>query len=204
MTTQTAAVDDPLEEFVHGQVVRLWHGYSADRADAVATLARLRRTFPHGGEVAPESFELFERGFPTELAGRGDGPSPAELAVAASLALYAFHQQPRRSTAAHRRGGQYAVGRAAGVLRARTNPQGVERRLQAMIRATSVVPLLEHLRGFVSLLRTHDVPLDYARLARDLTAAHSPDGLRGVRMRWSRDFYRPRSTETEPTPGDPA
>ncbi len=210
MTTQTTAADDPLEQFVHGQAVRLWQGYSADRADAVATLARLRRTFPHGGEVAPESFELFERGFPAELAGRGDGPSPVELAAAASLALYAFHQQSRRSAPAHQRGDKHHVGRAAGVLRTRADPQGVERRMQAMIRATSVLPLLEHLRGFISLLRAHDVPLDYARLARDLRAAHSPTGLGGVRVRWSRDFYRPRSPETEPTasadptPGDPA
>lgn len=210
MTTETTAVADPLEKFVHQQAARLWQGYSADRADAVAILARLRRTFPHRGEVAPESFELFERGFPTDSGWDHDEASPTELAAAASLALYAFHQQSRRSGSAHRRGDQHGVGRAAATLRVRADPQGVERRMQAMIRSTSVVPLLEHLRGFVTLLRAHDIPLDYARLARDLRAAQSPSGLRGVRVRWSRDFYRPRTPETEasgptdPTPGDPA
>jgi CRISPR system Cascade subunit CasB len=67
----------------------------------------------------------------------------------------------------------------------------VERRTQALIRANHLDPILEHLRGLITQLRTHEIPLDYAQLARDLRAVQHPVGRKGVRVRWSRDFYRP-------------
>lgn len=78
--------------------------------------------------------------------------------------------------------------------------------MQALTRAESIEPVLDHLRGLVTLMRSHDIALDYARLASDIAAVQHPVGRRGVRVRWSRDFYRPpKQPENATTPsGDDA
>lgn len=197
-----------LEDFVHRQAARLWNGYQANRASEVAELAQLRRALPRGGVLPPDAWPIFERpGFDKRLAGHGDSASTAELAAASALALFALHQQSRRSEPMHRRGQGYRVGQAAFRLRVRVDSAGVERRMQAMIRTQSLDQVLEHLRGLVGQLRTHDIALDYAQLARDLDAVQHPSARKGVRTRWSRDFYRPagdEDTDTDQNPGEPA
>lgn len=188
-----------VEEFVGRQAGRLWHGYHADRPDAVSELARLRRSLPRRGVMPPESWESFERGFPARLAGSTDAPSYAELAAATALALFALHQQSKRSAPMHVRGEEHTLGRAAHALKLRVDGHGVERRVQALTRSNEFDPLVEHLRALVTQLRSEGIPLDYARLAGDLVSAQHPTGRRGVRTRWLRDFYRYRPQDTDPT-----
>jgi CRISPR system Cascade subunit CasB len=199
--------DHPLAEFVGGRVASLSRRYLANESAAVAQLARLRRAIPTRGELAPETWELLSEdgGFPITLTGSGDVPSRAELAAAAALTLFALHQQSGRLSV-HSRGPEHALGRAAFELRPKTDSGGVERRMQALNRATSTSQLLEHLRGLITLMRSHQVQLDYARLAMDLYRVQTTDGRRAVRMQWSRDFYRPpaRPTDDTDTSGDPA
>jgi len=208
-TTADDSPDDPLESFVHTQCTALWHGYQADRAKAVADLAELRRTVPVNGTLHQVSWELFARkpGLPEQRFDAGDTPTRTELAAAAALALFALHQQSRRTTPMHRRGPKHSLGAAAHQVQRRVGSEGIERRMQALLRSQSIGPILEQLRALVSILRDHEIPLDYARLARDLRAAQTPNGLRGVRVRWSRDFYRPGAEpadDTDTTSGETA
>lgn len=197
MTETTTETDDspadPLENFVHTQCASLWHGYQADRARAVADLAELRRTVPARGTLSPVSWEFFARapGLPEQPFDTGDDPTRTELAAAATLAFYASHQQSRRTTSMHRRGRDNTLGAAAFRAHRASGTEGVERRMQALLRSQSIDAILEHVRALIKLLRDYEIPLDYARLATDLRAAQHPNGLRGVRVRWSRDFYRP-------------
>lgn len=59
----------------------------------------------------------------------------------------------------------------------------------------------DHLRHAVSLLKTHEQPLDWFRLLEDLLQWDHPDGH--VQLRWARDFYTSTpggaSPETETT-----
>jgi len=211
-TTETPRLDrgEAIEDFVQRQAARLWNGYQADRGREVAELAQLRRALPRRGVLPSEAWPIFERpGFDERLAGRGDDASSAELSVAAALALYANHQQSRRSAPMHRRGYNHGVGRAAFALKARVDSAGVERRVQTLIRAQSLDQVLEHLSGLIGQLRAHEIALDYARLARDLDAIQHPAARKGVRTRWSRDFYRPAGdqdtgTDNEQDSGEPA
>ena len=213
--TETTAVDDspddPLENFVHSQCARLWNGYHADRATAVADLAQLRHTVPARGGLSQVSWEFFARtpGLPEQPFNAGDDPTPTELAAAAALAFYALHQQSRRVISMHRRGRDHSLGAAAHRLQGAVGSAGsagIERRMQALLRAQSIEAILEQLRALISLLRSYEVPLDYTRLATDLRMAQSPNGLRAVRVRWSRDFYRPRkpADDTDTTSGETA
>jgi CRISPR system Cascade subunit CasB len=200
--TTTEAADspaDPLENFVHKQCASLWRGYQADRAKAVADLAQLRHTVPVGGTLHQVSWELFARGLPEQPPQAGDDPTPTELAAAAALAFYAQHQQSRRTTSMHRRGRDHSLGSAAHHVQRLVDSDGIERRMQALLRSQSIGPILEQLRALIGILRDREIPLDYARLATDLRAAQTPSGLRGVRVRWSRDFYRPIAGTTDDT-----
>lgn len=195
-----------LEDFVARQASRLWHGYHADSSAAVSELARLRQALPRRRFLPPEAWETFDRGFPDRLRGSGDEPSPAELAAATALSLFALHQQSRRESPMHVRGADHTVGRAAHELGRRGEGPGVERRVQALTRSNDLDPLAEHMRALVTQLRAAGIPLDHARLASDLWKAQHPDRLRGVRTRWLRDYYRHRqqdadeTTTTEETP----
>jgi CRISPR system Cascade subunit CasB len=196
MTTATSEHDESspsaaLGAFVGRQAARLWQGYSNDRGEAVSELAVLRRALPRFGVMPQESWGIFARGFPDSLAGHGDEPSYGELAAASALALYAFHQQSRRTRAMHQPGREHSLGRATRTLAGRSGNLGVERRFQALVRASSYDAIQEGVRGIVTQLRGHDIPLDYAALARDLRSVQFAEGVRGVRVRWSRDYYRP-------------
>lgn len=199
-TTAEDGPDDPLESFVHTQCASLWRGYHANRAKAVADLAELRRTVPLRRTLHPVSWEFFARkpGLPEQQYGAGDEPTRNELAAAAALAFYALHQQSRRTTSMHRRGREHTLGAAVFRADRASGSGGVERRMQALLRSQSIDAILEQVRTLIGILRDYEIPLDYARLARDLRAAQTPDGLRGVRVRWSRDFYRPGSGPTDP------
>ncbi len=185
---------DALELYVSRTATALQSGYLADRAEAVAKLARLRRAVPTGRQLNPDAWDIFER-IPEQLLGSGDDPSETELAAVAALALFAIHQQSRREAGMHRQGRGHTLGRAVAQLARAVDSQGVERRFRALARSADIVPALQHLRGLVTQLRAERIPLDYGALARDLYNLQYPDSVHTVRMRWTRDFHRPTTND---------
>lgn len=195
MTTDTSAASpsslvDVLDQYVGRRATALQTGYLADRADAVATLARLRRIVPSGRQLDPDAWDIFD-GMPEALLGSGDEPGRAELAAVGAIALFAVHQQSRRDAAMHQRGRMHSPGRAFGQLSRVTGAPGVERRFRALTRSADVTASLQHLRGLITQLRGERIPLDYGALSGDLYRLQYPSGLYTVRMRWTRDFHRP-------------
>lgn len=180
---------DALELYVGRTAAALQSGYLADRPDAVAKLARMRRAVPAGRQLSLDAWDIFE-GMPEQLLGAGDEPSEAEFAAVAALTLFATHQQSRRDAGMHRQGRGYTLGRAVARLAATTDSKGVERRFRALTRSNDIGAALQHLRGLVTQLRGERIALDYGALARDLYSMQYPEGVHTVRMRWTRDFHR--------------
>ena len=188
--TQTASARDLVGKHVAGTAVRLQaqlldrDGFG--RSDAVGELSRLRRARADDpGD--PRVWDLTLGGVPTGLTGHRDGPSNAERAIHAALVLFALHAQSAK-------GRRHVAGRRLGLAvrdlaNKQANVEPVTKRFQAFATATTWSQRLYHLRGLVSLMRAHDIPLDYGSLASDLYVAQTPDGLRRIRLQWGRDFH---------------
>lgn len=190
---------DQLATFVGGRVGALQRQYADDLPAAVRALAHLRRLDPADPTADPGSWgELFE-GFPEGLLGRSDALSWAESSAAASLHLYALHQQGRPS-------GMHQVGQGLGAAvrrlsMARTGgvegDAGVIMRFHRLSLLSSPDRRVSELRGLVRMLRADGIGLDYAVLARDLYSSSTPIGLTRVRLRWARDLHRRPVTANE-------
>ena len=175
---------------------------NADVPQAVRTLAMLRRAAgsPPGSEptVWADTIGLV----PDQDVGRTDDPSSAELAAHHAMTLFALHRQGR-SEVAHSDG--VAPGTAfARLAFSRGGPdgesEGVRRRFDAMITATSSTESAHHLRGLVVLARSAGVALDYGILAEDLADLWSTRGRNRARLRWARQ-YRGGASATPGAPG---
>jgi len=185
-------------EYVASRVGRLQVRYRADRSDAVAALARLRRGV---GRPPGEDIELFGLAFENpqseegeagslfdELSLRGDEVTREEAAAFSAITLFAMHQQSRRDASMHRRG--YSFGRSARLLgRQSGNRDAVRRRFVALGTATTWDETVHHARGLIQQLRQYKIPLDYGQFTKDLFDLRGERAER-VRMSWGRDFYR--------------
>ncbi|MFD2079665.1 CRISPR system Cascade subunit CasB [Actinopolymorpha cephalotaxi] len=187
-----------LARFVASRVARLQREYLDHRPDAAAALAKLRRGVGKEPGAVPELWQLTLEGVPLP-AWYTDAPTDFENAAYAALTLYAVHQQSRREPM-HQPG--QGLGAAARVLRARKKAAGgsedaVRRRFEAIGTAVSFSEVMHHGRALVTLLRTHNVPLDYGRLAQDLVLLQRPGRGDQVRLAWGRDFYQAGSEPTD-------
>ncbi len=96
--------------------------------------------------------------------------------------LFSLH--PPRQPRTERRGASFASSLAD--LARRVASTGPERRMIAMLNC-HVEDLPEHLRQSTSLLRSHEIQVDWAQLLRDLKNWEHPD--KRVQRRWARDFW---------------
>ena len=187
--------DQQLAHHVTAHVVRLQEGYLANRPQAVASLARLRRAVTaEPGSDPSVWFDTFD-GFPGNLLGRTDVPSAAERAAHAAITIYAVHQQSRIEPM-HRK--DVSLGAAVRRLGQQTaSEEATLRRFHALGTASSLPETMHHLRGLATQLRGASVALDYGRLARDLLRLQSPRTSPGVRLEWGRDYYSSRKSQTD-------
>ena len=165
---------------------------STNDSAARATLAKLRRGIGHNPGELPEIWGEYLLGMPEELLGRGSEISCAEWAVYTSLTFFAFHQQgkDRKSQPMHCAGISLGTAAARLIHKEDEDRERISRRFYPAATATDMIELNHHLRGLVSLLRSEDIPLDYARLASDLFLFQSPDFADSIRLRWGEDFCR--------------
>src|SRR5258706_8451625 len=80
----------------------------------------------------------------------------------------------------------------AALVRASSGPDGVRRRFAALGTASAYHESIYHLRSLVTMLREHQVPLDYGLLADDLQTLRRPWGRAQVQAVWGREFFRSR------------
>jgi CRISPR system Cascade subunit CasB len=164
-------------------------GDLVDRGDRAA-LAALRR----GLGKPPGLVTEMDRHIVPWL--RGDHPSPDDTVFYLVASLFAAWHQGRDAV-------QDFAGSLGKSLRivADENPEhhaGIERRFMALLAAhQDELPM--HLRHGVSLLRSHDTPVNWVRLLGDLLWWGHPDRI--VQRRWARDFWHSERQESTTTPG---
>ena len=154
-----------------------------------ADLANLRHGIGKRPGELPQLWELLFRDFPEELMSRDGNPTWEEWAVFGALTLYAMHRQGSEQNM-HINGKRLGI--AIGSLAAGNEDRlkAIQRRFNACATAKEMPECLHHLRGLVQLLRSEEIPLDYAELAGDLYEFQTPEGAAKVRLRWGQDFYR--------------
>jgi CRISPR system Cascade subunit CasB len=177
----------------------------APQPEAVSALARLRRGIGRdpGFDYSLERY----LGVPEHLLGyRPADDSQAadsEYAVHHAVTLYALHQQSRRER-------MHVDGRGlgmalAGLVRESSGPDGVRRRFAALGTASTYHESIYHLRSLITMLREHQVPLDYGLLADDLRALRRTDGRPKMQAAWGREFFRSRpGKDTDMPEEDPS
>lgn len=144
-----------------------------------AALAALRRGLKSPGE-ATEMFPYVAWAF-------GDNMSPQReddyLLVAALFATHQGKSKPYAKTDDVRRN---SLGGSFARLRIKTESGSVEKRFVALLNA-SREELTTHLRHAISLLKAHDVDVDWAQLLHDIKGWEWPG--RPVQRRWAYGYW---------------
>ncbi|MFD7862593.1 type I-E CRISPR-associated protein Cse2/CasB [Streptomyces sp. NPDC057682] len=222
MTTSTSttatALPTPRDrvEKLAGDRLRVYQeGYLADRPDAVAALARLRRGAGKKPEHVPDLWALVDISplhTPPEGA-RALSESElerAENALHTSLTLWALHQQSRRDARMHQSNSRGMPRGLGAAVRRMMKPDEIDEPLRKRLVRAGTAPdlpvLAQRLRDIVLLLRREQYPLDYALLAGQLYVWQWPDGPDRVRREWGRSFHARQSEARQPRgeerPGD--
>lgn len=150
-----------------------------ERSPDRAALASLRRGLRGRPSTTAELHRYVARWIPEEMSQR---EADAYYLVAA---LYASHPVNWETDP----GRYWRSNFGASFRRLRTDEgESAERRFVALLNSHRD-DLPYHLRHAVSLLRSHDIPIDWAQLLRDIKSWGHPD--RYVQTQWARSFWAP-------------
>ena len=174
---------------------RLYRLISENDADLRGDLANLRRGAGRRPGEDPRVWGILFSELPDDMLGYGGEPSREEWAIYTSLTLYAVHQQGNDPKTHNMDRAKVSLGNAAATL-ADTDPgdkdkarERIARRFNQIVLASDMDSMAYYLRGFIQLLRSQDVGLDYPRLAKDLYVYQIPNGAASIRLQWGQDFY---------------
>ena len=163
----------------------------ADTGPGRGLLANLRRGIGRNPGELPELWGfIFER-IPDELLGNENKASYAEWAIYTALTLYALHQQGNDEKTKPMNIKGISLGEAAAKL-VKQEEGGEERivkRLNLVATATSPKDLAYYLRAVIQLLSTESIPLDYARIAKEIYLMNFEESANNVTLSWGRKFY---------------
>ncbi|MEV0760403.1 type I-E CRISPR-associated protein Cse2/CasB [Nocardia sp. NPDC050435] len=196
--------DAELEQFVAQQVRILQQGYLDNKAAPVAALAKLRRAVTATGTRA-ETWAYVLADLPDSLADPADRfgehreglPTAWERAAHDAIVLFAWHQQAKKTERMHRSGAGFGAAiRQLGEKA--SSAEAILTRFHALNAATQHQARLVHLRSLIGQLRTHSIPLDYGRLARDLRRLQGPHPD-WVQLSWARDYHHKPATNQPAT-----
>ena len=149
-------------------------------------LAALRRGLGKLPGTAPEVFPYVVPWVP------GNASRSREASYYFVASLFALWHQGRAGP--QTAGGNLGWSFARLASQAGAAPQAVERRFVSLLRSR-LEDLPEHLRHGVSLLRSHDVPVEWSQLLTDLWWWEDTEG--GVQRRWAREFWQREPEEEE-------
>ncbi|BCL13865.1 type I-E CRISPR-associated protein Cse2/CasB [Micromonospora sagamiensis] len=164
--------------------------------EAVSALARLRRGI---GRTPGFDYTLEDYLYvPDEWVSSAAEPTDAEYALHDAVTLYALHQQSRRER-------MHVDGRGLGqalaqLVHVSRNPAGVRRRFAALGTGSTYHESTYHLRSLITMLREHQIPLDYGLLADDLKTLRRPADRPRIQAIWGREFFRSRPRTDVDTP----
>ncbi|GAA2815002.1 hypothetical protein GCM10010441_44530 [Kitasatospora paracochleata] len=173
------------------EISRLQTGYLADRSDAVAALARLRRGAGRDPAAIPDLWGLLD----TEdlFADPALRPDEAHTALYTAATLWSLHQQSLGARM-HQAGGDELGAAVRKLMPGSAIDEPIRKRFVRAGTAGSLPVLATRLREIALLLRRGGHALDYALLADQLHDWQRPGGPDGVRSSWGRSFHAHRTT----------
>lgn len=167
-----------------------------------ALLAQLRRGVGRMPGELPQLWGILLDNLPEEMTRKNGEPSKEEWAIYTALTLFALHQQghdlPHKPM--HCQGAKFGAAMAR-LVESPDDEERILRRFNMIATSGSIEELTNHLRGAVQLLRSKDIPLDYAQLAEDLLLYQNIRTQNHVRLRWGQDFYRERYNQDKQMEG---
>jgi len=157
-----------------------------------ATLAKLRRGIGKIPGSQPELWDVTLNGLPVSLSSISEEPSIGEWSVHTALCLYALHQQGKdiKNQCMHKTDKTLGLAVKQLIDKDKNNEVSVMRRFHIVASSDTRERFIWQLRSLVQLMKNKDIPLDYARLARDIYLFQIPDFRDGVRLQWGQDLYR--------------
>lgn len=192
MTTQVAvtSIYRVTSNILHLITTELQAGFTK------AHLAQLRQSINRDVHRALGVFPVVFANIPDQYLGESGYLTAGEQAIVLALQLFALHQQGREDHVhlwhdPKEEKARSNLGVSLSALRVRDDSQAADRRFNAMISATSLNELSNHLRHLIKLLKSRqkDAKVDYAQLAQDLywfQRGFQTD----IRLKWSRSYYR--------------
>lgn len=160
-----------------------------EEAEARRDLARLRRHLSGTLSMSPlaigDVLMTMDPLLEERALGRGDAPSPSELAAFHALTMFALHMQGA-TTPAHSKERSFA--RACGVLKARLESESIKPRFDALLLSHDERVQRIHLRSMITLLRGEKIAFDYGKLALDLRNLSYSASREKVLRSWGREF----------------
>lgn len=173
------------------------YGLADKQDESRAVLAALRRGLGERPGTAVGMYRYIARHVPRESS---SWVHDAHYLIAGLFALHPLPWPEPRGTYASNLGGSFAeLKRRVEARRKKDSDTSVEQRFTALLDAHRD-DVGEHLRHAVSLLKAHNVPVDWAQLLTNVTYWDTED--RGVQRRWARTFWSTPLADDPPAGGD--
>jgi len=167
--------------------------YLQDKADTGTVrgiMANLRRGVGKPVGELPEVWGIVFDKISPELLGKNQA-SNAEWAIYTALTLYAVHQQGS-DTSINQEG--ISLGHAsARLIKTEDDTDRILKRLNLVVTAVSPEDLAYRLKEIIQLLKQENIPLDYAKLAKELYLFCHEKYAQNVKLQWGRDFWSERN-----------
>lgn len=177
------------EKGVYAVTYRILENLSSDLNSSFskASLAELRASTGRDIIGSLKALASIIGFFPEEFLGRSEKLTFEENAILISLQLFASHQQGKDfvvNTKEHKN-----IGKSLKILRDVEDSDAIDGRFNAMITASNIEELSNHLRHLVKILRAKSIEeINYSLLAQDLYWYQMGYDDR-VRLQWARSFY---------------
>lgn len=167
--------------------------YLEDKADTGTVrgiMANLRRGVGKSVGELPEVWGIVFDKISPELLGKNQA-SDAEWAIYTALTLYAVHQQGSDISMNQEK---ISLGHAsARLIKTEDDTDRILKRLNLVVTAVSPEDLAYRLKEIIQLLKQESIPLDYAKLAKELYLFCHEEYAQNVKLQWGRDFWSERN-----------
>lgn len=166
--------------------------HQRDTSSGKASLAKLRHSIGKPIEEATDVWPLLFENLPEEFLSTYRGPSNEEVAIVATLQLYALHQQgSSRGVLLEEELKYHNIGYSLRQLRKGDDTTAIDRRFNTMITSSTFEELTYHLRHLITLLKTKspETQINYAKLAEDFYW-FLRDYQETTRLNWAREYYK--------------
>lgn len=185
---------------VYGETARILRKLDNTRENpsTKAIFANIRNSINKDSSVNMDALAFVFRNIPEEFLGYNKNLNDYEKAILTAVQMYALHQQAKVESVLkvdYEEGEKRPnLGTVLSTLRGEDS-KAIDRRFNAMITSSNFEELSHHLRQMIKLLKAKsDAKVDYANLADDLYW-FLKNQREGLKIKWSRSYYKSNKKE---------